>query len=179
MEQRTARINFSAAGGTASSNATTCKVTIPTKWVKKLGLDAAHRNVELLFDGNRIVLMPTITDVDFVKQKKRLGHSVYRLDYYDRELLCTTIYADFTDELLVVENHAADPVKQAFENNLRPNWEDFQEFLRERCVPKERAGLREYLNTLGLVEYDPWEIIRITEGRMAEDHQWLRIEVLS
>ena len=179
MQQRTAKINFNAAGGTASGNATACKVTIPTKWVKELGLDALHRNVELLFDGNRIILVPAATGVDFARQKKKLGHSVYRLEYYDRDQLCTAIYADFTDEMLTVENYVEDPVKRAFGNNRNPSWEDFQLFLQERCLPKDRAGLREYLDTLGLAEYDPWEIIRITEGRMAEDHQWLRIEVYS
>lgn len=177
MEQRTAKINISAAGGTAIGNAATCKVTIPTKWVKKMGLNAAHRNVELLFDGNQIVLIPAVTGADFVRQKKKLGHSVYRLDFYDREQLCTTIYVDFTDQLLTVENNVTDPVKRAFGNNRNPSWEDFQNFLQERCLSKERAGLREYLETLGLSEYDPWEIVRITEGRMAEDHQWLKIEV--
>ena len=156
-----------------------CKVTIPTKWVKEMDLDALHRNVKLLFDGNRIILVPAVTGVDFAKQKKELGHSVYRLEYYDREQLCTAIYVDFTDEMLTVENYVEDPVKRAFGNNRNPSWEDFQLFLQERCLSKDRAGLREYLDTLGLAEYDPWEIIRITEGRMAEDHQWLRIEVYS
>lgn len=39
-------------------------------------------------------------------------------------------------------------------------------------------GLREYLEALGLDEYDPVTIIEKTGGRMAEDQQWLTIEVL-
>ena len=177
MEQRSAKVNFSAPGGTASGNAVTCKVTLPTKWVKQLGLDTDHRNVELLFDGSRILLLPTLTGEEFVKQKRRLNHLVYRLDYFNQEKRCTTLYADFTDQQVTAENHTDDPVKCAFGTNTSPNWEDFQAFLRERCLPRERAGLREYLDALGLAEYDPWEIVRITKGRMAEDQQWLRIEV--
>lgn len=61
---------------------------------------------------------------------------------------------------------------------MLPNWEDFQRFLEDRCIPRQRAGLREYLETLGLDEYDPLAIIEKTGGRMAEDQQWLTIEVL-
>ena len=47
--------------------------------------------------------------------------------------------------------------------------------LEERCVPRQRAGLREYLEVIGVGEYDPLEIIRKTAGRMAEDSQWLEL----
>lgn len=50
--------------------------------------------------------------------------------------------------------------------------------LEERCIPRERAGIREYLETIGIEEYDPIEIIYRTAGRMAEDQQWLKIEVI-
>ena len=60
-----------------------------------------------------------------------------------------------------------------------PTWDDFQNFLEERCIPRARAGLREYLEALGLDEYDPLEIIKKTSGRMAEDQQWIEIKVIS
>ena len=52
---------------------------------------------------------------------------------------------------------------------------DFQAFLEERCIPRQRAGLREYLEAIGVAEYDPLQIIRKTQGRMAEDQQWLEV----
>lgn len=66
-------------------------------------------------------------------------------------------------------------MKTAFGANELPTWEDFELFLEERCVPRERAGLREYLEALGLEEYDPLDIVRKTQGRMAEDDQWLEV----
>ena len=66
-------------------------------------------------------------------------------------------------------------MKTAFGTNELPTWEDFELFLEERCVPRERAGLREYLEALGLEEYDPLDIVRKTQGRMAEDDQWLEV----
>ena len=59
-----------------------------------------------------------------------------------------------------------------------PTWSDFEAFLEERCVPRQRAGLREYLEALGLEEYDPLAIVQRTQGRMAEDDQWMEVERL-
>lgn len=178
MEKRLAKINISAAGGTAAKGAKTCKVTLPTAWMEAMGLNLEWREVELSFDGNRIILTRRLSGQEFAEQKRALGHELRRLRFYDRDKLCTAITADFTDETLVAENYVGDPIKNAFGNNLLPDWADFQAFLQERCIPKERAGLREYLEALGLDEYDPIEIIRKTGGRMAEDQQWIEMEEL-
>lgn len=179
MEKRLAKINFSAAGGTASKGAHTCKVTLPTAWVEALGLKQESRDVELSFDGNTIILARPLSGQEFTTQKRNLGHLLRRIRFYDGDGLCTTIYADFTDETFVVENHIEDPVKTAFGNNPLPNWADLQAFLQDRCIPRERAGLREYLEALGIDEYDPLKIIQRTGGRMAEDHQRLEVDELS
>lgn len=179
MEKRMAKINISAAGGTAAKGAKTCKVTLPTAWMDALGIDSQNREIELSFDGAKITISRRLSGQEFAQQKRALGHELRRLRFYEVDRLCTIIYADFTDETLAAENHIDDPVKTAFGNNPLPDWADFQRFLQERCVPKERAGLREYLESLGLAEYDPLEIIQKTGGRMAEDNQWLEVQVPS
>lgn len=119
-----------------------------------------------------------IAGPEFASRQMAQGHEVRILRLYDRDQLCSTIYADFTGRTVVVENQPVSFIKTAFGNNSRPNWEDFQRFLEERCIPRQRAGLREYLEVLGLEEYNPLAIIEKTGGRMAEDQQWLSIEVL-
>lgn len=179
MEKRLAKINISAAGGTAAKGSKTCKVTLPTAWVEAMGLNSEQREVELSFNGNQIFLTRRPSAQEFAEQNQALGHKVCRLRFYDGGKLCTTIYADFTGKSLAIENHVNDPVKTAFGNNPLPRWKNFESFLQERCVPKERAGLREYLEALGLDEYDPLQIIQKTRGRMAEDDQWIEMEELS
>jgi len=115
---------------------------------------------------------------EFTARQQALGHDVRILRLYDGDDLCSTIYADFTEQKLVVENRPVSLIKTAFGNTPLPDWEDFQRFLTERCIPRDRAGLREYLEALGLDGYDPLAIIERTGGRMAEDQQWLTIEVL-
>ena len=178
MDKRIAKVNISAAGGTAAKGAKTCKVTLPTSWLDALGISEHQRELELTFDGHQITLAQHLTGTEFATQKTAQGHDVRVLRFFDRDTLCTTIYADFTDEALTVENHVGDPVKTAFGNNALPTWTDFKTFLEERCVPRQRAGLREYLEALGVDQFDPVAIIKKTEGRMAEDHQWLSMEII-
>ena len=178
MERRIAKINISSAGGTASKGARTCKVTLPTSWVDAMGIASGMRELEITFDGNQIVMSRLLPGEEFARQKLKQGHDVRLLRFFDGNVLCTTIHADFTDQTLVVQNHVNNPVKTAFGNNALPLWGDFQAFLEERCVPRGRAGLLEYLDVIGVIEYDPLEIIEKTGGRMAQDSQRLEMEKL-
>jgi len=178
MKKRIAKVNISSAGGTAAKGAKTCKVTLPTSWLNMLGINEDRRDLELCFDGNQIILSRYLSGEEFISQKLVQKHDVRELRFFDCDVLCTTIYTDFSDKTLTVRNHVGDPVKTAFGNNVLPTWEDLQAFLEERCVPRERAGLREYLETIGVGAYDPLEIIDKTAGHMAEDNQWLEVEKL-
>ncbi|NDO18153.1 hypothetical protein FMM68_00505 [Lachnospiraceae bacterium MD329] len=176
MEHRTGKIIVSSAGGTAAKGAKTYKVSIPSLWIKEMGLDETKRNVELMFDGNSIYITAEKSFEEFVSQKKDMGHDIKKLSFYDNKELCSVICADFTDKTLKAQNRTDDIVKTAFGNNKLPMWEDFMNFLQERCIPKERSGIREYLEAIGVAEYNPIEIIKKTKGKMAEDKQWIEIE---
>ena len=56
MEKRTAKVNISAAGGTAAKGSRTCKVTLPTTWLEAMGVSESRRELELSFDGEQITL---------------------------------------------------------------------------------------------------------------------------
>ena len=179
MERRQGKIIIHASGGTAAKGANTYKLTLPSAWVKEMGINESDREVELSFDGSTITIARCLSVDEFISTKREQGHALMKLSYFDGEELCTTIIADNTERVLCIENHTDRVIKTAFGNNAVPTWEDLQHFLEERCIPRARAGLREYLETIGVEEYDPIEIIKKTEGRMAEDEQWIRIEVLA
>ena len=178
MRKRVAKVNISSAGGTAAAGAKTYKVTLPNVWMKKLGVSEGSRELEITFDGKQIILSRCMNGEEFATHCLEQKHDVRLFKLYDGSNLCTVIYADFTDKTLKVVNHIKDPVKTAFGNNILPTWEDFQYILQERCIPSRRAGLREYLDAIGVSEYDPIEIIKKTGGRMAEDNQWIEMEFL-
>lgn len=179
MEKRLGNIIIQTPGGTAAKGSSTYKVSLPSSWIKELGIAAEKRQVELCFDGKTITISKRLTLPEFISQKSKAGHAILQFFYYDGDILCSLVAADFTDQTLCAENYVSDVIKTAFGNNEVPTWNDFKNFLEERCIPRARAGLREYLEALGLDEYDPLEIIKKTSGRMAEDNQWIKIKVIS
>lgn len=178
MEKRKAKIIIGTAGGTAHKGSKTYKVSLPSAWMNELDLNEDNRDVELVFDGEKILVQPIKTIDNFKKEKFNLHHDVREIKFFDKNGLCTLICVDFTDKTLVAENYTENIVKTAFGNNDCPDWNDFISFLEERCLPKSRAGIREYLEAIGVSEYDPIEIIKKTAGRMAEDDQWIEMEAL-
>lgn len=179
MESRKAKISSCAAGGTAGKGSKTYKLTIPSAWINKLGLNEDAREVTMSFDGDSITITPVQTPDQFVKRRLSLGHNVVSIKYFDKKKLCSQIYADKTPEELIVENHTDLFTKTAFGKKEDPSWSDLEFFIEERCIPRQRAGLRYYLEALDLSEYDPWSIISKTKGKMAEDDQWMEVETLS
>ncbi len=175
MENRKANIIIGSAGGTASKKSKTYKISLPTEWIRKLEITDSNRQVQLSFDGEKIIIEKCRSIEEFIKHKSSMLHDIKKLEYYDKNTLCTTIAADFSDKTLSFENYVGDNIKTAFGKNESPDWADFEDFLSERCVPKSRSGIQHYINALGVDEYEPIEIIKKTQGRMADDNQWLKI----
>lgn len=176
METRSAKLIVNKSGGTASEKSKTYRVTIPNSWVEQLGISEENREIELSFDGTEITLRRKQTLREYKNTHNR--NKLLQLQFYHRNSLCTTILADETAEKVLIENHTSDPLYTAFGVNNNPDWQDYQNFLEERCIPKSRAGLQEYLNAIGVDEYNPLEIIRKTKGRMAEDQSRLEVTEL-
>lgn len=55
-EIRKRNISIGKAGGNASANAKTYKISIPSNWMTEMGIDEENREVRLLFDGERIII---------------------------------------------------------------------------------------------------------------------------
>ena len=179
MERRQGKIIIHASGGTAAKGANTYKLTLPSAWMKEMGINESDREVELSFDGSIITIARRLSVDEFISAKREQGHALMKLSYFDGEELCTTIIADNMERVLCIENHTDRVIKTAFGNNAVPTWEDLQHFLEERCIPRARAGLREYLETIGVETERHGIVTAKLEGRMAEDEQWIRIEVLA
>ena len=174
MEKRISKVITSSVGGTAGKGSKTYKVSLPSKWINEMNL--TEQKIDLCFDGDKIIITPHLSLDSFIKNKKDAGHKLLLIEFFNAEMLCTKICADYTEQNLALENHTENLVKTAFGKNEAPTWQDLENFLEERCIPRSRSGLREYLETIGVEEYNPLEIIKKTQGRMAEDDQWIRLE---
>lgn len=67
METRTARLSVGHSGGTAGAGSRNYKVTLPTKWIERLGLGVNNREMELALDGDRIIITPRLTAEEFAE----------------------------------------------------------------------------------------------------------------
>lgn len=124
------------------------------------------------FDTSR----PTI--YKYLESEKRFEQNPFltmRMIYMDDETECTVIDIDFKNQQIFIRNKTRDILHRAFGVVEEPSWEDFEYFLESRCFPMSRDQLKLVLRDVGVSSYDPLQIIEKTQGRMAEDHQWIRI----
>ncbi len=110
-----------------------------------------------------------------VKRFRANPFLVMRMIFMHRDRVCTIIDVDFKNRQIFIQNQTDDLLHRAFGVIEHPTWEDFEEFLESRCFPRTRANLKLVLRDVGVSSYDPLQIIEKTQGRMAEDHQWIRI----
>lgn len=82
------------------------------------------------------------------------------------------INGDKTVEYFKLTN---EPMKAPFAFNY-PTYEQVMNFIKTRCVTQARDNIAEYLESLGLEQYDPIEIIKKTHGAMAHDFMWFKID---
>lgn len=101
-----------------------------------------------------------------------------RMDFMCGEECCTQILVDFKHEKVEIKNTTDKIMLRAFGVKRNPTWNDFLEFLEDRCFPRTRDNLKLILQDLELDFYDPLYIIEKTQGRMGEDMQWLKVTYL-
>lgn len=94
--------------------------------------------------------------------------------FMDREMPATIIDACGVTQKVKIINLTDRMTSRAFGVREKPDWEDYQEFLESRCMPRTRYGIREELRNLGVDSYDPFQIVEKTEGRVYGDGQWLK-----
>lgn len=58
VEERKLRVMFPKVGGNASKNARSARITLPSTWVKDLGLSIENREVKTTYDGTKIIIEP-------------------------------------------------------------------------------------------------------------------------
>ena len=129
--------------------------------------------------GNIVLLLNMIeNNTDYIN-KIKIPEKKYplRLFYMYKHNICTLIDVDQIKQEIKIINYTNNLMFRAFGINENPSFEDYQEFLKSRCFPETRDKLKLVLNDLDLPFYDPFLIIQKTEGKMAEDDFWIKIEV--
>ncbi|MBR1622773.1 MAG: hypothetical protein IJ675_02530, partial [Pseudobutyrivibrio sp.] len=74
-----------------------------------------------------------------------------------------------------IERFDLNPIKQIFYKDKITRFE-FGEILRLRCWDEHRPDLKTLLSLIGLEEYNPYAICRMTHGKMVQDKTWFKFE---
>lgn len=99
-----------------------------------------------------------------------------RVIYMYKNEICTIIDVDETNQQVSIKNYRSNNMFKAFGANEEPSYSDYLEFMESRCFPRTRDKMKIMLKKLNIPFYDPVLIIEKTEGRMAEDDFWLKLE---
>ena len=94
---------------------------------------------------------------------------------YNREV-CTIIDVNELERKVAIYNYTNNIMFRAFGKITNPTFEQYEEFLESRCFPRTRDKMKLMLREMDLPFYDPLMIIEKTQGKMAEDQFWIRIE---
>lgn len=101
--------------------------------------------------------------------------SMGKIECYNNDKIVCVITYSTPHNPVYVENISSFFLDHPFGPRTEVNWDELEKFLESRCFPKERPNCKELLYLLDVDSYDPWQIIKKTEGRMCEDHMWLKI----
>ena len=99
-----------------------------------------------------------------------------RMFYMYNQNICTLIDVNVIKQEVKIKNYTNNIMFRAFGVNENPTYNDYLDFLKSRCFPETRDKLKLVLKDLNIPFYDPLLIIEKTEGRMAEDDFWIKIE---
>lgn len=146
--------------------------------------NCAVRTVENWESKKEGITGPIVTLTDILMYNPNMARKLelpenrlkLRLYYMYKTTVCTVIDVDETEREVDVRNYTDKPLFRAFGVISEPTYEDYEEFLESRCFPRERDKLKLELERLGIPFYDPMLIIEKTQGRMADDDFWIKIE---
>lgn len=99
-----------------------------------------------------------------------------RLWYMHNQKVCTIIDVNEVRKEVQIKNYTDNLLFRAFGMEETPDYDRYIEFMESRCFPEGRDKMKLILRDLDIPFYDPFLIIEKTEGRMAEDNFWIRIE---
>ena len=133
---------------------------------------------EMPVTGPVVTLVKLLTEYPQIPDTYRILPRQYpmRLWYMYGQEICTVIDVDESSRLVKVYNYTNRYQYRAFGREEHPTFEQYEEFLESRCFPRSRDKMKWVLREMDLPFYEPLMIIEKTEGRMAEDDFWIKIE---
>ena len=100
---------------------------------------------------------------------------ILKMNFMKKDQIMTEIEVDYKTRTVKIENKTSVLLDRAFGIIENPTFEDYEEMLEDRCLPRTRDRLPLALKSLGVPYYDPLLIVRKTKGYIAGDSYWIDI----
>jgi len=102
-------------------------------------------------------------------------HEKLIFDYMNKDVVCSHVEVDLTTKEIKCEDFT--DIKPHLVFAKRPHTiENLNFFFESRCFPRGRKDEKDLLQYLGLMQYNPLDIVRKTHGAMYKDFCWIRFE---
>lgn len=142
------------------------------------------KTIERWESSDKPVTGPIVTLIKILKEYPQMEEELkipvreyqMRLWYMYFDEICTIIDVDERERKVKIYNYTKNYALRAFGREEKPTFEQYEEFLESRCFPRSRDKMKLILKDLNLPFYEPLMIIEKTQGRMAEDNFWIKIE---
>ena len=149
-----------------------------------LFVNTSKRTIERWESSNEKINGPIVPLLNFIRNNLDYIEKIkipekelpLRLYYMNKQNICTIIDVDVMKQKIKIKNYTNNLNYRAFGRNENPTFKDYEDFLKSRCFPETRDKLKLVIEDLNLPFYDPFLIIEKTEGRMADDDFWIKIE---
>lgn len=147
-------------------------------------VNTSKRTIERWESSNEKINGPIVPLLNFIRNNLDYIEKIkipekelpLRLYYMNKQNICTIIDVDVMKQKIKIKNYTNNLIYRAFGRNENPTFKDYEDFLKSRCFPETRDKLKLVIEDLNLPFYDPFLIIEKTEGRMADDDFWIKIE---
>lgn len=147
-------------------------------------LNVSVKTVNHWLSSNKEISGPIVALMTILNNNKelfdyyRLNKTEYpmRLFYMNKNDISTVIDVDYVNRRVKFRNYTDNIVERAFGVREKVSFEDYEHFIESRCFPSSRDKMKIELEKLDLPFYDPISIIEKTQGRLADDDNWIRIE---
>lgn len=127
--------------------------------------------------GPVVALLKMLNDYPEYIEKMRIPEMKYnlRLLYMENNQINTVIDVDILNRKVIFKNFTSNILDRAFGHKEEITYEDYEDFLKSRCMPKTRDKLKIELSLKDIPFYDPLMIIEKTEGRLVDDNYHVEI----
>lgn len=129
---------------------------------------------EIDVDRYRVLGIDNWKSINWMFDDEQLAGCALRIDYMYKKQVTTSILMNFKDESVFIHNYSDNIMLRAFGINRKPDWDELQYFLEERCLPRTRDGIKRTLGKMGLQCYEPLQICEKTGGRIMGDDMHMR-----